>query len=243
MPRRGNHAESGLSIVELLTVLGILALLLSLAISSQQTALAFVRRFQCQENLRQWGLATHFYVQDNNDYLPKDGSPNGSSIAAGWYVDLPEALGIAPYHEARWRTNSKIPVTPKLWLCPSNRRRSNGRNLFHYCLNQHINGVGTGKQIQISNLSTPGKLVWLFTTEDLLPSPNKIMPTPTSTKVEPTFCSWTVTHPTVQATNTGTSKRTEDPPIPPRSIGIQPRKASPSPQGLRTSFFYRTNTH
>jgi len=99
---------------------------------------------------------------DNNDYLPKDGSPNGSSIAAGWYVDLPKALGIAPYHEARWRTNSSIPITPKLWLCPSNRRRSNGRNLFHYCLNQHINGVGTGKQIQISNLSTPEKLVWLF---------------------------------------------------------------------------------
>jgi len=162
MPRRGNHAESGLSIVELLTVLGILSLLMSLAISSQQSALAFVKRLRCQENLRQWGLATHFYVMDNNDYLPKDGSPNGSSIAAGWYVDLPKALGIAPYHEARWRTNSSIPITPKLWLCPSNRRRSNGRNLFHYCLNQHINGVGTGKQIQISNLSTPEKLVWLF---------------------------------------------------------------------------------
>lgn len=162
MTRHWEHDETGLSIIELLTVIGILALLLSLVISSQQSALALVKRFRCQENLRQWGLATQFYVLENNDYLPKDGSPNGNSVAAGWYVDLPKSLGLAPYHESRWRTNPSIPVTPKLWLCPSNRRRSNGRNLFHYCLNQHINGVGTGKQVQITTLSKPAKLVWLF---------------------------------------------------------------------------------
>ena len=162
MSWRSPKTESGLSIIELLTVLGILTLLLSLAISSQQSALALVKRIRCQANLRQWGLATQFYAQENNDYLPRDGSPNGSSVAAGWYIDLPKALGIPPYNEARWRTNPSILVTPKLWLCPSNRRRSNGRNLFHYCLNQHVNGVGTGKQIQISNLANPRKLVWLF---------------------------------------------------------------------------------
>ena len=31
------------------------------------------------------------------------------------------------------------------YVCRDNTRRSNGNNLFHYCLNEHVNGIGAGK--------------------------------------------------------------------------------------------------
>jgi hypothetical protein len=32
------------------------------------------------------------------------------------------------------------------YLCRGNPCRSNGNNLFHYCLNEHVNGLGSGNQ-------------------------------------------------------------------------------------------------
>jgi prepilin-type processing-associated H-X9-DG protein len=48
------------------------------------------------------------------------------------------------------------------WICPSNTRRSNGNNLFHYCLNEHVNGTGAGNQTRLSRVPQPALTVWLF---------------------------------------------------------------------------------
>jgi prepilin-type processing-associated H-X9-DG protein len=61
-----------------------------------------------------------------------------------------------------WRTNANIDPGRSLWICPSNPRRSNGNNLFHYCLNEHVNGIGTGNQVRLGSLPRPTTLVWLF---------------------------------------------------------------------------------
>lgn len=162
MLNRERNAASGLSLVEFTTALGTLAILFGLTLSSHRSVLSSIKKFQCRENLRQWGLATQYYALDNNDFLPKDGAPNGRSRKSGWYINLPLQLGVQNYHSKVWKTNSVITLPRSIWLCPANRRKSNGLNLFHYCLNQHVNGIGTGKQVQLSSLSTPTKLVWLF---------------------------------------------------------------------------------
>jgi hypothetical protein len=112
--------------------------------------------------LKQWGLATQLFVSDNQDFLPKDGTPNGTSVTEGWYNDLPRMLGLPCYREMAWRTNASIDPGRSLWICPSNSRRSNGNNLFHYCLNEHVNGSGTGNQIRLTALPRPILTVWLF---------------------------------------------------------------------------------
>src|SRR5438093_4418002 len=33
----------------------------------------------CLNNLKQWGLATHLYADDHDDFLPPDGTPNPRS--------------------------------------------------------------------------------------------------------------------------------------------------------------------
>ncbi len=150
------------TLIELLVVIAIIAILASLLLPSLSRAKQAAQSACCLSNLKQWGLATHLFAGDNNDLLPKDGSPNGISVEEGWYNDLPRVLGIPTYREMAWRTNVSIEVGRSLWICPSNPRRSNGNNLFHYCLNEHVNGTGTGNQVRLESIRQPVRVVWLF---------------------------------------------------------------------------------
>ena len=155
-------AERAFTLVELLVVIAIIALLAGLLLPTLGRAKAAARATACLNHLKQWGLATHLFAQENEDFLPRDGSPNGTSVNDGWYNDLPRALGLPTYKEMPWRTNAAIVPGQSLWLCPANPRRSNGNNLFHYCLNEHVNATGSGNQVKHSSLPQPGRTVWLF---------------------------------------------------------------------------------
>ena len=161
----GNEWESkpGFTLIELLVVIAIIAILASLLLPGLSKTKTAARSIACLNNLKQWGLATHIYVADNNDFLPPDGSPNGLSVNSGWYIDLPRVLGIQPYHELPWRTNASIAPGKSIWICPANTNRSNGNNLFHYCLNEHVNGTGNiNAPVRHSTIRKPAAVVWLF---------------------------------------------------------------------------------
>ena len=150
------------TLIELLVVIAIIAILAALLLPVLNRAKEKANATFCLNNLKQWGLATQLFVADNNDLLPKDGSPNGTSTSDGWYIDLPRVLGIATYHEVEWRTNVDIEPGRCVWICASNPRRSNGNNLFHYCLNLHVNAIGSGNQVKLTSIKHPGQTVWLF---------------------------------------------------------------------------------
>ncbi len=150
------------TIIELLVVMAIIAILASLLLSVIGHAKASAQAATCRNNLRQWGTATQLYAADHGDYLPKDGAFDGGSKDEGWYVDLPRTLGLPTYREMPWGTNPSVPVGHCIWICPSNPRRSNSNELFHYCLNKNINGNGTGNQIRLVSIPHPSVTVWLF---------------------------------------------------------------------------------
>lgn len=152
----------GFTLIELLIVVAIIAILAALFTSAVIQAKQRLHSAICLHNLKQWGLATQLYALDHEDWLPRDGSPNGTSIRSGWYVDLPRMLNIPVYHQMPWRTNSTRPPTKSIWICPANRNRSNGNNLFHYCLNAYVNGSGTGNQVKLTSIPNPTTTIWLF---------------------------------------------------------------------------------
>ncbi len=157
------------TLIELLVVMAIIAILAAMLLSALGGAKTKAQAVACRGNLKQWGLATQLYVTDHDYFLPKDGSASGSSTTEGWYVDLPREMNLPIYAEMPWRTNASIDPGKSVWICPSNPRRSNGNNLFHYCLNEHVNGLGSDNQIRLTSIRQPTSVVWLFDNGGLAP--------------------------------------------------------------------------
>jgi len=151
------------TLIELLVVTAIIVILAGLLFPVLHKAKSKARAITCVNNLKQWGLATLLYVSDNDDYLPEEGSPNASSPNTGWYVSLPRTLGLKTYFDMRWRTNAAVAVDRSIWICPSNTNRSNGNNLFHSCLNEHVDDTGAAdRPMKFSSINRPAQVVWLF---------------------------------------------------------------------------------
>lgn len=159
-------AVRAFTLIELLVVIAIIAILAAMLLPALSRAKDKAKAIACRNNLRQWGLATHIFATDNGDYLPKNGSSSGNSTTDGWYVDLPNTMNFPIYARMAWRTNAAIDPGNSVWICPSNTRRSNGNNLFHYCLNENVNGTN---QVKMTSIRLPTATVWLFDNGGLAP--------------------------------------------------------------------------
>lgn len=105
-PISGSRA-SGFTLIELLVGLAIVAVLAALLLPSLSRAKAAAQRTACVNKLRQWGLALTLYLQDHDDYLPREAF--GSSARLNnwaqvsdptaqdvWYNALPRLLSLRP---------------------------------------------------------------------------------------------------------------------------------------------------
>ena len=155
------------TLIELLVVIAIIAILAALLLPALNNAKQTAKSVACINNLKQWGIATHLYATDNEDYLPRSGSSGGGSVAQGWYQELPPLLDMAPYNLTPWHDNPGIDPGHVIWICPANPRRSNGANLFHYCLNGNVNPPVnpldplSGKA-KLSVFEQPSRIPWLY---------------------------------------------------------------------------------
>ena len=168
--RAPDFRRRAFTLMELLVVIAITAILAALLLPAMSKAKDTAKAIGCRHNLKQWGLATHLYVTDHEDYLPPEGTPNptANDTNSGWYVQLPWELKLPRYADMPWHTNATVEPGKSVWICPSNTRRSNGNNLFHYCLNQNVNGTGSNNvAIKITAISQPTAVVWLFDSKNL----------------------------------------------------------------------------
>ena len=158
------------TLIELVVVIATVGIVASLLLPAYGRATDKAKASVCLYNLKQWGVATQLYIAENRDSLPPEGTANPSDTDTniGWYVQLPQFLNLPRYHDQPWRTNADAPLPRSLWICPSNSRRSNGKNLFHYCLNRNVNGTGAENYtVKLLSVRRQSSVVWLFDSRNL----------------------------------------------------------------------------
>jgi len=113
---RAVTSRGAFTLVELLVVIGIIALLISILLPSLKKARQAASIVACASNLRQIGLAAHMYANDNDGVVPNHGTSNPITFAWSFWPGL-----LHPYITSRpLDTNDATTLgISRVFLCPS----------------------------------------------------------------------------------------------------------------------------
>src|SRR3954471_24521155 len=88
--------KHGFTLVELLVVIGIIAILVAVLLPALRKARQSAQTAACLSNLRQIGLAFHMYANENHSWLPSPGYSRDFRLATGALaLSWPERLVLA----------------------------------------------------------------------------------------------------------------------------------------------------
>lgn len=167
--------RNGFTLVELLVVIGIIALLISILMPALTKARKSAQDVQCLSNLRQLGLATTMYLSENRQIMPIH---TGAPLPLGFWDKL-----IAPYFGKQPDNAGKFSESPLL-KCPRDIRAgleyepirsytgsamTNGRPDDGVIWNQ---GVTYTKSVRSTDIRRAERCVYLFEYQQIGPTGN-----------------------------------------------------------------------
>jgi prepilin-type N-terminal cleavage/methylation domain-containing protein len=126
--RRAGNVPSAFTLVELLVVIGILAVLAALLLPVLSKAKNKAIMMTDVNNLKQMGVALHLYVADNSDALPWPNWFAGDVVKKrsrpGWLY----TLDTSAFGHARFKVETglfwKTLGNPKLYMCPMDNKNT-----------------------------------------------------------------------------------------------------------------------
>lgn len=142
------RTASGFTLIELLVVIAIIAILAALLFPVFARAREKARQATCLSNLRQIGIATRSYVQDNNSVFLRDEQST---------TGCPEAL-LDPYLKS-----------PQVWVCPDDPndkvQAAKTPTVVSYMFNSQLNAKNESQvkrpaDMVVTHDSDPGEVGW-----------------------------------------------------------------------------------
>jgi prepilin-type N-terminal cleavage/methylation domain-containing protein/prepilin-type processing-associated H-X9-DG protein len=128
MKKRSIPFRPGFTLIELLVVIAIIAVLIGLLLPAVQKTREAAARVQCQNNLKQLGIALHSF-HDAQGHLPSSNRPptNNAGPRQGWLLFALQYIEQDPLYQQYnfnlgWQNAANIPVTSvelKVVQCPS----------------------------------------------------------------------------------------------------------------------------
>jgi prepilin-type N-terminal cleavage/methylation domain-containing protein/prepilin-type processing-associated H-X9-DG protein len=122
--------RKGFTLVELLVVIGIIALLISILLPSLNRARETANRVKCGSNMRQIGQAIQLYANENKGNYPRtiytvdtgarcNYDPRTSSAAVDPFTDTTAKGNINDVGQAMFLLIRTQDITPEVFVCPS----------------------------------------------------------------------------------------------------------------------------
>jgi prepilin-type processing-associated H-X9-DG protein len=154
----------GFSFIEIVIVVGLLALFMGLVVPSLSKARRIAAAAQCEANLRQWGIAVLIYAQENECWLPRRGQGAQQTAkvdrAEDWFNALPPLLGMPSYFDLSQRKEIPRPGAKGLWMCPV-ATLSDSLFYFAYGMNMRLSVSSSERPDQIDRVAPTDRQVFL----------------------------------------------------------------------------------
>jgi prepilin-type processing-associated H-X9-DG protein len=152
------------TLVELLAVLGIIALLIGLLLPTVSMVRRSARQVACAANVRQWATAVTAYASSNAGFLPRRGQGQQPTTLidrpADWFNALPPMLGHEPYRDLVAAGRVPRPGGGGVWICPDASDVTTGQP-FTYGMNMRLSTWLTPTPDRINRLGDLATMVFM----------------------------------------------------------------------------------
>ena len=164
------------TLIELLLVIAIVGILAAMLLPALNKAREKANQSACSNNMRQWGIAFGMYCDDNNDYMPYEGSTASAPIdqsynVGAWYNILSSYINQPRLMDLYHNNTIPLPGVRSVFVCPTLRSTALtaaptvGNPWFGYAMNRVLTGCA-GQVYKRSIAVNPSQTFFLSESEN-----------------------------------------------------------------------------